>query len=328
MIGIGVIGVGLMGRRHAENLVHSVPEARLVAVADANGALAGRVALELAVSQCTVDDLLAREDVRAVVIASPAATHDALAVAAVRAGKDVLVEKPIALTLEGADRAIAAAREASARLQIGFQRRYDGATLEAHRLLRSGALGEPLLFKAVARDRVAPRGTPGSLARSDILTESAIHDLDLARWLVGDEVRAVRAMVATVGDPSAAPAPNAALVELRFAHGALGSVETYRGAGYAYDIREEVVCAEGTVIVGGFAQSTLTVLRPGGRSDLAAGFLERFADAYVAEVRDFVRGALERRPPAVTAEDGRRALAIALAADVAAAEEREVSVTA
>lgn len=327
MIGVGVIGVGLMGRRHAEN-VQRVAEARLVAVTDANGALAARVASDLGTTAVTVDKLLARDDVRAVVIASPSAAHEAHAVAAARSGKDVLVEKPIAATLEAADRVIAAAREAGVRLQVGFQRRYDPAAVEAHRLLRSGALGMPVLFRAIARDRLAPVGPPGTLGPSDIVIESAIHDLDLARWLMADEVETVRATVTTIGDAARHPGPNVALIELRFGRGALGHVETYRGARYAYDIREEIVCADGMVAMGGYAQTLLTVLRPGeARRDLFPGFLERFADGYLAEVSDFVRGALEGRPPAVTGEDGRRALAIGLAAVRAAGEGREVAVT-
>lgn len=324
MIGVGVIGVGLMGRRHAENVTR-VPEARLVAIADANSDLAARVAAEVGAIACTVDELVAREDLRAVIVASPRAFHEGHAIAAARSGKDVLVEKPIAPTLEGADRIIAAAGEAGVRLQVGFQRRYDPATVEAHRLLRSGGLGAPRLFRAIARDRIAPIGPPGTLEAADILIESAIHDLDLARWLMGDEVDGVRATLATVGEAAAAPGPNLALIEMRFGDGAVGHVEAYRGVRYAYDIREEVVCEEGMVAVGGYAQSLLTVLRPGeARSDLFPGFLDRFAEAYLAELGDFVSGALSRRPPAVTGADGRHALAIALAASRAAAVGSEV----
>lgn len=316
-----------MGRRHAEDLLR-VAGARLVAVADANAALAARVASDLRTAAVTVDELLARDDVRAVVIASPRAAHETHAVAAARSGKDVLVEKPIAPTLEAADRIIAAAREAGVRLQVGFQRRYDPSTMEAYRLLRSGAVGKPLLFRAIARDRDAPVGPPGTLDPVDILIESAIHDLDLARWLMADEVLTVRATLATLGPTDRTPGPDLALVELRLAGGAMAHIETFRGARYAYDIREEVVCEAGTLVVGGHAQGPLTVLRPGdARADLFPGFLERFADAYFAEMSDFVRGALERRRPGVTGDDGRRALAIGLAAMRAAVEGREVAIT-
>lgn len=321
--GVGVIGVGLMGRRHAEN-VQRVAGARLVAVADARRETADVVSRALGAEACTVDALLARADINAVIIASPAAHHEEHAIAAARAGKDVLVEKPVAPTLEAVDRVIAAARAAGVRLQVGFHRRYDPPYAEAHRLVASGQLGRPILYRGVNRDRDRPVGPRGSMARSDILVESAIHDLDGARWLMGDEVRAVRASVATAHDDS--PCPDVALVDLQFVQGILGSIEALRGAEYAYDIRTEVVCEEGALLIGSFAAGPLVVLRPGGApAGTYPGFIERYADAYAAEVADFVSGVAERRPPAVTGEDGRTALAIALAADRAAAEGREIA---
>jgi predicted dehydrogenase len=161
---------------------------------------------------------------------------------------------------------------------------------------------------------------------NDILTESAIHDLDGARWMMSDEVAEIRATLAIVGDRATTPGPDLALVELRFVGGALAHIEALRGARYAYDIRSEIVCENGAVMVGGFAQTMFTVIRGGERrADLYPGFLERYAEAYTAELRDFVGGVVDRRPAAVTGEDGRRALAIALAAERAAAAAGEIT---
>jgi predicted dehydrogenase len=316
-----------MGRRHAENLARLVSSARVVAVTDADRSTSERVAEELgAESASSVEALLGRADLRAVVVASPKRFHEEHAVSAASAGKDVFLEKPMATSLEGAERVIAAARKAGVRLQIGFQRRYDPAYAAARRLVLGGELGRPLLYRGVNRDRDAPVGPPGSMDTNDILTESAIHDLDGARWMMNDEVIGVRASLATVGDRATTPGPDLAMVELRFASGGLAHTETMRGARYAYDIRSEVVCESGAVMVGGFAQTMLTVLRGGVRHDgLYPGFLERYEDAYAAELRDFVAGVLDRRPPAVSGEDGRRALAIALAAGRAAGLAQEVS---
>jgi predicted dehydrogenase len=325
-VGVGVIGVGLMGRRHAENLARQVSDARVLAVTDADESTRERVAKDLGTTaSASVDALLDLPALRAVVIASPARFHEMHAVAAARAGKDVFVEKPIAKTLEGADRVIAAARAARVRLQVGFQRRYDPAYAEARKLVSSGALGRPLFYRGVNRDLLAPVGPPGSMETSDILTESAIHDLDGARWMMADEVVGVRATLAIVGDRATTPASDLTMVELAFSRGAVAHIEAMWGARYAYDIRSEVLCENGAVIVGGFAQTMLTVLRAGERrDDLYPGFLERYADAYVAELRDFVGGIVDRRPPAVTGEDGRRALAIAFAAERSAATTRPV----
>src|SRR5438309_10316605 len=156
LIGVGVVGVGLMGRRHAENAAHSIPGARLAAVFDADRTVAAGLANELGAASCaTLDELLARQDVRAVVIASPSRFHADQAVAALSSGKDVLLEKPMAHSLAECDRIIAAAERGAARLQIGFMRRYDPAYAEAKRLVASGQLGEPLLFRAGHRDREA-----------------------------------------------------------------------------------------------------------------------------------------------------------------------------
>ena len=324
---MGVIGVGLMGRRHAENIAGLEGQTRLVAVTDADRLTRERVAKDLgAPSSESVDALLERTDVRAVVIASPKQFHEEHAISAARAGKDVFLEKPIATSLAGADRVIAAARDARVRLQVGFQRRYDAAYAEARRLVAGGGLGRPLLYRGINRDRDAPVGPPGTMDANDILTESAIHDLDGARWMLSDEVAGVRASLATIGDPGTTPGPDLTMVELYFAGGAIAHIEAMRGARYAYDIRSEVICENGAVVVGGFAQTMLTILRAGERrDDLYPGFLERYADAYVAELRDFVDGIFDRRPAAVTGDDGRRALAIAFAAERAAALSRRVA---
>ena len=316
-----------MGRRHAENLLRHVDDARLVAVTDADESTRERVAKELGTTaSASVDELLERTDVRAVIVASPKRFHEEHAVSAAKAGKDVFLEKPIATSLAGADRVIAAARKAGIRLQVGFQRRYDPAYAEARKLVAAGTLGRPLFYRGVNRDLLAPVGPPGSMETSDILTESAIHDFDGARWMMADEVVGVRATLAIVGDRATSPSSDLTMVELAFSRGAVAHIEAMWGARYAYDIRSEILCEDGAVIVGGFAQTMLTVLRAGERrDDLYPGFLERYADAYVAELRDFVDGVLVRRPPAVTGEDGRRALAIAFAAGRSAATTRPVT---
>jgi scyllo-inositol 2-dehydrogenase (NAD+) len=123
-----------------------------------------------------------------------------------------------------------------------------------------------------------------------------------------------------------APCADLALAELHFAGGAAATIETYRGARYAYDIRAEIVCSEGTVFVGGFARRAVEVRTTDShREDLFQGFIERFADAYLIELRDFLAGVRYRTPPRVSGEDGRRALAIALACDRACDDTREIS---
>src|SRR5438445_8247832 len=117
-IGVAVVGAGLMGRRHAENAAWRIASARLAAVFDADKQLASRAAAELNARACaSLDELLEADDVRVVVIASPARFHAEQAVAALARGKDVLLEKPMAHTLDDCDRVIAAARRGGSRAQ-------------------------------------------------------------------------------------------------------------------------------------------------------------------------------------------------------------------
>ena len=325
---LGVIGVGAMGARHAENIARGVPEATLVAVFDAQAAGAPRIATTLGCDHtASLDELLRRSDVDAVVIVSPPRFHAEHAIEALEAGKHVLLEKPMALSLADADRIIAAADRAGRRLQIGFMRRYDPAYAAAKRRIAAGDIGVPRLFKGIDRDQDAPVGPFGSAGRADILTDSAIHDFDVARWLMDDEVTAVRATIAVIGDRSVVPCPNLALVDLRFARGAIGNVETLHGAKYGYDIRAEVVGTEGTLLIGGHTRTALAFLGTDGSThDLVGHWLDRFADAYRLEMVDFVTATLADRPVAVTGNDGRRALAIALAADAAGEQGVELAV--
>lgn len=324
---MGVVGVGAMGAQHAENIARGVPEATLVAVFDAQPAAAERVARALDCDHTTsLDDLLRRDDLDAVVIVSPPRFHAEHAVAALAAGKHVLLEKPMALTLADADRIIAAAADAKRRLQVGFMRRYDPAYVAAKRRIVAGDIGVPRLFKGIDRDQDAPVGPFGSAGRASILTDSAIHDFDVARWLMADEVAAVRATIAVIGDRATVPCPNLALVDLLFSRGAVGNVETLHGAKYGYDIRAEVVGTEGTLLIGGQGRTALSFLGTDGSThDLVGHWLDRFADAYRLEMADFVTATLAGRPPAVTGDDGRRALAIALAADAAGDQGVEIA---
>jgi scyllo-inositol 2-dehydrogenase (NAD+) len=147
---------------------------------------------------------------------------------------------------------------------------------------------------------------------------NTIHDFDLARWLMRDEVVEVQAYTTVAIRPELAKYGDvvASVVNLKFAHGAIGNVESYAQAIYAYDVRSEIVGSKGSIFVGSVEKTPATFLSAaGGTSILADHFLTRFADAYLAEVRDFVHNMLLDRPPRVTGEDGMRALEIAIAAE-------------
>ena len=320
-LGIGVLGVGEMGRRHAENLRRLVPEARLVAVADVNAAHAARVATELEIehSFSNLETMLEHKDIKAVVISTPDKFHATAIQSAAAAGKDILCEKPLALTLAEAHAALQSVARAKVRLQVGFMRHYDPAYAMAMKRIEAGEIGEPVLFKSLGRDKDAP---PMSAYQSGIngmlFYTNTIHDFDLARWLMRDEVTEVHAYTSVAIRPEVAKYNDvvASTVNLRYSRGAIGNIDSYAQAIYGYDVRTEIVGSKGSVFVGSLQQAPATFLTSqGGTQILADHFLTRFADAYLAEMRDFVQTMLTDRAPVIDGEDGLKSLAIAVAAE-------------
>jgi len=329
---VGVIGVGDMGRRHAENLRRAVPRARLVAVADLNRERAGAVAAELEIDAWydSAEALVAHSSLDAVVISSPPKYHLEAIRAAAAAGKHVFCEKPLALTLAEADAALEAVERARVLLQVGHMRRYDPPYVEARKRIEAGEIGRVVVFKSIGRDQESsPAGACQVDANGTLFHDSTSHDFDLARWLTGDEVVEVHAFGAALAIPALRPlgAFDAGVVNLEFASGAIGNIESFMDAKYGYDIRTEVVGTKGTLFVGHMRQTPLVLMtRAGSSHDLIAHWLVRFAEAYLLEMRDFVQNVLEGRPARVTGDDGRRSLAVAVAAVQSFRERRPVRV--
>jgi|SRR5579883_320460 inositol 2-dehydrogenase len=332
-IGIGVLGVGEMGKRHAENLRRLTPGAELLAVADVAAARARQVAdeLEIPKSYGSLEALLENKDIRAVLIATPDKFHAQSIIQAAKTGKDILCEKPIALTMTDAYAALDAVAKAGVRLQIGFMRRYDPAYAAAMKRIEAGEIGTPLIFKSVGRDKdEPPMAAYQSGVNGMILYNNTIHDFDLARWLMRDEIAevhtygtvAIRPEVAQYGDVVASS------VNLKYHKGGIGNIESYVQAVYAYDVRTEILGSKGAVFVGSIEKVPAVFLGAnGGSQSLADHFLSRFADAYLAEVQDFVAALLHDKPVRVTGEDGLKALATAVAAENSLQQAKPVKVT-
>lgn len=320
-LGVGVLGVGEMGKRHAENIRRLVPEARLVAVADVAAARAKLVAAELEIEHSfgSLEDMLELKDIDSVVIAAPDKFHAPSIRAAAAAGKNILCEKPLATNLADAEAALEAVRKAGVALQIGFMRRYDPGYAAAMKRIEAGEIGEPVIFKSLGRDKDAP---PISAYQSKVngmlLYNNTIHDFDLARWLMRDEVIEVQTYATVAIRPAVAQYGDivASVVNLKYRRGAIGNIESNVQAVYGYDVRTEIVGSKGSIFVGSLEQTPTTFLTANGSAQvLADHFLARFTDAYVAEVRDFVHSMLHGRAPRVTGEDGLRALQTAVAAE-------------
>jgi scyllo-inositol 2-dehydrogenase (NAD+) len=320
-LGVGVVGVGEMGRRHAENLRRLVPQAQLVAVADVAAERARQVATELEIenSYGSLEDMLECKGLDAVVIATPDKFHPEAVKAVAAAGKDMLCEKPLALTLADAHELLEAVSRAGVRMQVGFMRRYDPAYAAAMKRIEAGDIGIPVMFKSIGRDKDGP---PLSAYQSNVngmlFYTNTIHDFDLARWMMQDEVSEVHAYTTVSIRPEVAEFADvvASVVNLKFDKGAIGNIESYAQAGYGYDVRTEIIGSKGSILVGTLYKTPVTFLAAQGSTQpIADYFLSTFADAYLAEIRDFVDTMLQDRSPRVGGEDGLKALAIAVAAE-------------
>ena len=331
-LNLGVVGVGEMGRRHAENLRRAVPHARLAAVADIDLARARALAAELEIDAAysSAAELAAHPGLDAVVIASPPKYHLSAIAAAARAGKHVFCEKPLTLCLDEADAAIAAVNRAGVILQVGHMRRYDPPYVAARARIEAGEIGEIVVFKSIGRDQeTSPAGACQVEANGTLFHDSTAHDFDLARWLTGDEILELHAYGSTIAIPELKQAGgfDAGVVNLQFTSGAIGNIESFMDAKYGYDIRTEIVGTRGTLFVGSLRQTALTVMtRAGSCHDVIAHWLTRFAGAYLSEIADFVEAVRHGRTPRVTGEDGRRSLAAAVAAVESLKERRPVRV--
>ena len=317
-LGVALIGSGRMGVFHAETVARRLPGADLVAVVDPAPGAAERLATALGAPRWYPDpaQLWADPAVDAVVVAAPARAHAEVVVAAADAGTHVFCEKPMAVTLADADRAIDAARAAGVVLQVGFNRRFAADWRAARAAIDDGRVGRPRLLRSLTRD---PGGfDPARVLPDTIFLETLIHDFDTLRFLnPGAEAVEVSATADALVEPAWREHGllDTAVVVVRFENGALGTAEACFEAAYGYDVRGEVLGSGGMVQAGDGRRTGAVVSDAAGRSvETVRSDQELFADAYTAELAAFVAAVAAGTPPPVTGEDARAALAIALAA--------------
>jgi myo-inositol 2-dehydrogenase / D-chiro-inositol 1-dehydrogenase len=312
MVRVGVIGVGSMGRTHVRTLSASVPGAELTAIADTVAGSAKGLAREVGVEATYADglELIHDPNTDAVVIASPPDSHERLVLACLGVGKPVLCEKPLASTADAAWRVVEAELARGRQLvQVGFMRRFDPAYVDLRARLQRGDVGTPVLVYSTHRNATVPPGFGTEL----IIKDTVVHDVDIARWLLGAEL--IKVTVFTPRPSSRAPDgvrdPQLAVFETD--SGALVQVEAFVHAGYGYDIRCEVVGESGTLTL---AQPPSTHVRRGGHAgvEVPMGFQERFASAYVTELRTWVDSVARGTLAGASAWDGYAASTVCEAA--------------
>jgi myo-inositol 2-dehydrogenase/D-chiro-inositol 1-dehydrogenase len=309
---VGVIGTGVMGADHAWRLDEAISGAVVSAVVDMDIGRASRVAAGLDGARVALDamELIAADDVDAVIVASADETHEAFVLACLAAGKPVLCEKPLAPTASAARRILDAEQAHETPLiSIGFMRRFDPGYLELKAVLNRGSVGAPLVVHCIHRNAGAPAGVTGA----EVVTGSAIHEIDVARWLLDEEIVAV-----TARSPHhrrrAGSAPDPLLLSLESESGTVVDVEVFVDASYGYDVRCEVVGETGAISLDAPA-ATVVRLEGQRRESLAADWRPRFSEAYRRELQDWVASVRAGTPSgAATAWDGYLATVVAGAA--------------
>jgi len=314
-IGVAVLGAGRMGRVHVRNIA-AIPNAHVVVVADPDAAAAERGRDLARAARASTDPVaaIADPDVDAVVIVTPTTTHAALIEAALEAGKAVWTEKPIAQELAETARIVDLWRASGIPVQVGFMRRFDPGYERAKALIDAGELGRIEQFHALSRD-TNPPPLEFLLTCGGSFLDMSVHDLDLARFLVG-EVEEVHAWASVLFDDRFAQADDwdTSVIMLKFRNGALGVVETARHSTWGYDIRTEVAGAISKVIVDGGQKTPAThVRRVAHEHDLFTDFADRFEVAYRRELEVFFANLGAGKPVGPGPDDALETLRLAVA---------------
>ena len=331
-IRFGVIGAGRIGKIHAENLATRVPGASVAAIADVNQAAAQELAARLHVPAVYADyhAILSDPEIDAVAICSSTDTHAKIVGEAARAGKHIFCEKPIDHDLAKIDAALQAVADAGVKLQIGFNRRFDPNFLHVREMVAAGKIGEPHIVRITSRDP-APPPAEYAAASGGMFLDMTIHDFDMARYLSGSEVVEVYAAAAVLVDPAigAAGDVDTAVITLRFANGAIGTIDNSRKAVYGYDQRVEVFGSGG--MLQAFNNTPHNDFYANAEGVTSAKplyfFLERYTESFIAEMRAFVESIQQDCPPPVTGADGRVPVLIAMAAKKSHDENRPVKLS-
>jgi inositol 2-dehydrogenase len=316
---------------YAQDLAQRVPNARLVAVADQKAELAEQFARDFDVPKWyrSHQELLADKDVEAVAVVTSTSTHKEVVLDAVRNGKAVFCEKPIAISLEEAREMLETVEAAGVFFQPGFQRRFDAGYVAAKKQIEAGVIGTPVVLTSTSRDPYRPPlEFCDPKVSGGMIADMGIHDFDVARMYMGD-VKSVCAIGCTLAYPemkSVGDIDNA-IINMVFESGALGAVHLSRNAVFGYDIRTEIWGTKGSLQIGYHRQTPILVMtKEGITHDVVPYFMERFESAYLAQIQDFVNKVQHGGQPAVTGADAVAAMRISLAATRSLHENRIVEI--
>lgn len=329
-----LVGVGRAGQVHANTLIHYLPGGVLAALVDSSPDSLRTTGEKTGVQgrYASLEEALERTAFDAVIITTPTFSHKELAVLAARHGKHVLCEKPMALNLAECDAMIAACERAGVTLQIGFMRRFDPEFKAGWARIEAGEIGRPILIKSLTHGPGLPPPWARDLSTSiGMLAEVNSHDWDTVRWFAGADPERVYAEVANFkGAAHGVNAPNfydTALVQVRFENEALGCITGVCPCEYGYDARVEIIGERGILQIGDLRGQAVVICNnrdQGIITPIYRTWPERFAGAYIAELRHFLECIRTGAHPRATGTDGRWAVAGVLAATRSFLEHRPV----
>jgi myo-inositol 2-dehydrogenase / D-chiro-inositol 1-dehydrogenase len=316
MLRFGLLGAGRIGQTHAR-AIGGLASAKLVAVHDPVEAAANAIRDSYGAEVASVEAIMADKAIDAVLICTPTDLHADQIEQAAKAGKAIFCEKPIDLSSARVEACLAVVAREKATLMIGFNRRFDPNFAEARRRIDAGAIGAVEMVHITSRDPGPPPlayiGRSGGLFR-----DMMIHDFDMARFLLGEEVSEVSATGSVLVDPAIGKAGDvdSATATLKTASGKIAIISNSRRATYGYDQRIEAHGSKGMVAAENIRNSTVTVANADGylADPLQNFFMQRYADAYRLELGHFVEAVNSGEKPSPDGNDGLKALQLADAA--------------
>lgn len=311
-----ILGAGRIGQVHAQAL-KAVPGAELVAIAEPFEEMAKAAQARFGGDLRTIDEIAVSTDVDAVVICTPTDTHADLIEQFARAGKAIFCEKPVDLDVARVRACLQTVAETNATLMVGFNRRFDPDFMALKAAIDAGQIGDVEMITITSRDPGAP--PYDYITRSGgIFRDMTIHDFDVARWLLGEEVKTVLASASVLTDPKIGELGDydSANVILRTRSGRQCVITNSRRAAYGYDQRIEVLGSKGMVRARNTHEANIEIAGQGGFTapPLLNFFMTRYTAAYANEIAAFVYAVSEKSVPPTTGEDGLRALELADAA--------------